>query len=196
MPKKTIQEQIDELQAKADELAPRVAEFNDRGRKQRELTRADKRLALDKPEEFDAKLKELQAEFVACVRDAAAFDVLHEEIDALRGQLEAERLDGLRETRSGLVEQRVVAAEELEECMRDFDKALKSFFELSNQINTLDRQLGEPDKNRASYGLVALHVRRALHQASPTLAKFVGAKRVSAGASLSETVAGKDPLEA
>lgn len=170
----TIENQIAELKARADELAPRVALFNDRGRKPRELTSAEKHLALTDADAFEEALADVQDEHLDLVRDAAAFDALQDEIGRLQGQLAADRAEKVRAERQGLLVEREQAAEELQACLNDFEGSLSRFLELSSQVSKLDRQLGEADRHKASYGLVSLHLKRLIQTVSPKLARLTG----------------------
>lgn len=162
-------------------LAPRVAAFLARNRRPRELTADEKRLAVTAPDQFDAVVQALQAETLEDLRAEAAFEVLQEDAaqqaaaDRLRERI---RLDA---ERAELLALRHEASLEVDAALADADASLVSFQEISAKIAALDRQLDEADKHRASWGLTALGLTRALRDKAPSLWKLTGGKLTGQG---------------
>ena len=157
------------LKEKIADLAPRVAAFVSRNRAPRPLSADERRLALTDPNAFDALALKLQEEALADMRAEAAHEVLQDDLaTAMRGE-EVARLATLEKERGALLQDRFEAAAELDAATSDMDKALGRFMELNVRISAIDRQMGEPDKHRASIGLVALAIKRSLYQLAPHL---------------------------
>jgi len=157
------------LKTKIADLAPRVAAFVSRNRAPRPLSPDERRLAVTDPQAFDALARQLQEETLEDMRAEAAHEVLQDDLAlALRSE-EVKRLAALEADREILLQDRFEAAAELDAATSDMDKALSRFMDLNARISAIDRQMGEPDKHRASIGLVALAIKRSLYQLAPTL---------------------------
>jgi hypothetical protein len=157
------------LKSKIADLAPRVAAFVSRNRAPRPLSADERRLAVTDPQAFDALARKLQDETLEDLRAEAAHEVLQEDLAlALRAD-EVKRLATLETERGALLQDRFEAAAELDAATSDMDKALGRFMDLNARISAIDRQMGEPDKHRASIGLVALAIKRSLYQLAPHL---------------------------
>jgi hypothetical protein len=157
------------LKTKIADLAPRVAAFVSRNRAPRPLSADERRLAVTDPQAFDALARKLQDETLEDLRAEAAHEVLQEDLAlALRAD-EVKRLATLETERGALLQDRFEAAAELDAATSDMDKALGRFMDLNARISAIDRLMGEPDKHRASIGLVALAIKRSLYQLAPHL---------------------------
>lgn len=157
------------LKTKIADLAPRVAAFVSRNRAPRPLSADERRLAVSDPQAFDALARKLQEETLEDIRAEAAHKVLQEDLAlALRAD-EVKRLATLETERGALLQDRFEAAAELDAATSDMDKALGRFMDLNVRISAIDRQMGEPDKHRASIGLVAMAIKRSLYQLAPHL---------------------------
>lgn len=157
------------LKSKIGELAPRVAAFIGRNRAPRPLNANERRLAVTDPRAFDAIARKLQEETLEDMRAEAAHEVLQEDLAEVLRAEEVKRLATLHTERDGLLQDRFEAAAELDAATSDMDNSLARFMELNARISAIDRQMGEPDKHRASIGLVALAIKRSLFQLAPTL---------------------------
>lgn len=157
------------LKEKIADLAPRVAAFVSRNRAPRPLNADERRLALTDPNAFDALALKLQEETLADMRAEAAHEVLQDDLATAMRAEEVARLATLEKDREALLQDRFEAAAELDAATSDMDKALGRFMELNARISAIDRQMGEPDKHRASIGLVALAIKRSLYQLAPHL---------------------------
>ena len=62
----------------------------------------------------------------------------------------------------------------MEAALTDLNASLVQFQELNAQISGLDRDLNEKDRHRASAGLVALQLKRGLHQVASQIARMAG----------------------
>lgn len=157
------------LKTKIADLAPRVAAFVSRNRAPRPLSADERRLAVSDPQAFDALARKLQEETLEDIRAEAAHKVLQEDLAlALRAD-EVKRLATLETERGALLQDRFEAAAELDAATSDMDKDLGRFMDLNVRISAIDRQMGEPDKHRASIGLVAMAIKRSLYQLAPHL---------------------------
>jgi hypothetical protein len=186
------------LKTKIADLAPRVAAFVSRNRAPRPLSADERRLAVTDPQAFDALARKLQDETLEDLRAEAAHEVLHEDLAlALRAD-EVKRLATLETERGALLQDRFEAASELDAATSDMDKALGRFMELNARISAIDRQMGEPDKHRASIGLVALAIKLSLYQLAPHLyrAMRLPAPPLGTGRTLSDMFSpAADPFE-
>lgn len=153
-----------------------VAEFVDRGRKPRELTREEKRLAVDDVAAFEKTVATIQREQMDLMRDEAILDVAREDLDQLEAEERTRQRHELTEKRHALLCHRYESAMEVDGCLNDLESALTEFQSLNAQISLIDRQLGEPDANRASIGLVSMSLHHAIYQYAPSLFKALGAK--------------------
>lgn len=143
--------------------------FVSRNRAPRPLSADERRLAVTDPQAFDALARKLQEETLEDIRAEAAHKVLQEDLAlALRAD-EVKRLATLETERGALLQDRFEAAAELDAATSDMDKALGRFMDLNVRISAIDRQMGEPDKHRASIGLVAMAIKRSLYQLAPHL---------------------------
>ena len=153
-----------------------VAEFVARGRKPRELTSEEKRLAVDDVAAFEKTIATIQREHMDLMRDEAILDVAREDLDRLEAEERTKQHHDLTEKRNALLCHRYESAMEVDGCLNDLESALTEFQALNAQISLLDRQLGEPDANRASFGLVSMALKHAIFQFAPSLFKALGAK--------------------
>ena len=153
-----------------------VAEFVSRGRVPRELTREEKRLAVDDVAAFEKTVATIQREQLDLMRDEAILDVAREDLERLEAEDRTRRHHELTEKRHALLCNRYESALEVDGCLNDMEQALTEFQSINAQISLIDRQLGEPDANRASLGLVSMSLRHAIYQFAPTLFKALGAK--------------------
>lgn len=191
---------------KIAELGPKVAAFVSRGRKPRDLTPAENRLAVDDPAAFDALVKKLQAETLDDMRAEAAFSVLQEDLANAQAAERARKSAEMEAQRAELLSLRHEQALELDAALQDVNTSLRGFQELSGQIATLDRALGETDRHKASFGLMSLVLKRTIRQHAPDLFKLLGGKiagfsndglsEVSkpAGYNLAERLGGAEPF--
>lgn len=139
---------------KIAELGPRVAAFVSRGRKPRELTADERRLAVTAPEKFDALVQELQAETLADIRAEAAYSVLQEDAAKEAAAERAREAAKMVAEREELLAQRHEASLEIDAALQDLNASLVNFQALNGEISILDRALGESDRHRASYGMI------------------------------------------
>ena len=153
-----------------------VAEFVDRGRKPRELTREEKRLAVDDVAAFEKTVTTIQREQLDLMRDEAILDVAREDLERLEAEERTKQRHELTEKRHALLCLRFESAMEVDGCLNDMEQALTEFQSINAQISLIDRQLGEPDANRASFGLVSMSLRHAIYQYAPSVFKALGAK--------------------
>lgn len=158
-----------------------VAEFVDRGRKPRELTREEKRLAVDDVAAFEKTVATIQREQMDLMRDEAILDVAREDLEQLEAEDRTRRRHELTEKRQDLLFQRFHSALGVDSCLNDLEESLSEFQSINAQISLIDRQLGEPDAHRASLGMVSMALRHAIHQYAPALFKALGAKLPFAG---------------
>ena len=161
---------------KIAELGPRVAAFVSRGRKPRELTADERRLAVTAPEKFDALVQELQAETLADIRAEAAYSVLQEDAAEEAAAERARKAAKMAAEREELLAQRHEASLEIDAALQDLNASLVNFQALNGEISILDRALGESDRHRASYGMMALVLKRTIRQHAPALFKLLGGK--------------------
>jgi hypothetical protein len=164
-------------------LAPRVAAFVARGRKPRDLTQDERRLAISDPEKFDSLVQSLQAETIELIRAEAAHGVLQEDLAREQAAEKARKAAAMEAERAELLALRHEASLEVDAALADADASLVSFQELSAKIASLDKALGEADRNRASYGLMTLGLKRALRDNAPALWKLMGGKLTGQGSS-------------
>lgn len=157
------------LKSKIADLAPRVAAFVNRNRAPRPLSADERRLAVTDPQAFDALARKLQDETLEDLRAEAAHEVLQEDLAVALRADEVKRLAALETERGALLQDRFEAAAELDAATSDMNKALGRFMDLNVRISAIDRQMGEPDKHRASIGLVALAIKRSLYLLAPHL---------------------------
>lgn len=186
----------EELKARIAELEPRVAEYLDRGGQPRGLTPEEKRLAVEDADAFEKIVQGRQQEALDRMKDAAVLDTLRDDLARLEAAESAEARMNLEAEREKLLESREGAAMDLEASIQQMGDALEDFMRLNHHISRLDRELGEKDRHRAGHGLVALAIRRAIHQVSPTLARMAGLPFAArkAGWTLSGAFRTKDPL--
>jgi len=168
-----------------------VAEFVNRGRAPRPLTRDEKRLAMDDVTAFEKVVATIQREQLDLMRNEAIFDVASEDLERLEAEERTRQRQTLDAKRQELLFLRFQSAMGMDGCLNDLEEALTDFQAVNAQISTIDRQLGEPDKNRASFGLVSMSLKHAIYQYAPSLFKALGAKLPFSGAgsrrTLSET---------
>lgn len=158
------------------ELGPRVAAFIARGRKGRDLTPAEKRLAVNDPAAFDAVVQAVQAETLDDIRAEAALEVLQEDAAQQAAAERARQAATMDAERTELLALRHEQALELDAALADVNASLVGFQELNGKISALDRKLGQSDRNRASYGLMALVLKRTIRTHAPDLFKLLGAR--------------------
>ncbi len=163
-----------DLRTRINELAPRVASFIARGRKPRDLTQDERRLAVEAPAKFDALVQSLQATTLEDMRAEAAHAVLQDDLTTAENAVRLEALGKVRIKRAELLALRFEAATELDAAFADIDVALKTFLDLNVKISAMDRDLGEQDRHRASHSVVSMGLKRALKNQSPTLWKSAG----------------------
>ena len=156
------------------ELAPKVATFVARGRAPRPLTADENRLAITAPDKFDALVQKLQADTLADMRAEAAFGVLQEDQANQQAAERANRAAQMDAERQELLALRHEHALEIDAALADLNVSLVRFQELSAKVSGLDRGLGETDRHRASYGLMALGLKRATRNHAPALWKLLG----------------------
>ncbi len=156
------------------ELAPQVAAFIARGRKPRDLTPSENRLAITAPDKFDALVQKLQADTLADMRAEAAFGVLQEDEAKEQAAERTKRAAQMDAERQELLAQRHEQALQIDAALADLNVSLVTFQELSAKVSGLDRGLGETDRHRASYGLMALGLKRAIRNHAPALFKLTG----------------------
>lgn len=164
-----------------EQLAPKVAAFIARGRKPRDLTAEEKRLAVSAPDQFDALVQKLQAETLEDIRNEAAFGVLQEDAAKVAAVEKARKAAEMVAQREELLALRHEASLEVDAALADADASLVSFQEISAKIANLDRQLGEGDRNRASYGMMALGLKRSIRDKAPALWKLTGGRMTGQG---------------
>ncbi len=163
------------------ELAPKVAAFIARNRQPRELTQAEKRLAVEDPKKFNDLVAKLQSDTLDDMRAEAALEVLQEDL-AKEAAAERTKQAALMDAERGeLLAQRHEAALEIDAALQDLEVALVSFQALNAAISSLDRNLGQTDRHRASFGLMSLTLKRTLHANAPTLFKLMGGKLAGFG---------------
>ncbi len=165
---------ISAIKEKIAELAPRVAAFQARGRKPRDLTPAERRLALTDAPAFDTLAKAIQDETIALMRDEAAYQTLQEDLSAAEASERARQMEVARAERAELLALRGEASQQVDAALADADAAVVNLMDLSSKIAALDRACGEPDAHRASYGILALGLRRTIQDKSPTVSKLIG----------------------
>ncbi len=158
------------------ELGPRVAAFIARGRKPRELTPAEKRLALSAPDQFDAVVQALHSETLEDIRAEAALEVLTEDAANAAAADRARQAATMEAERQELLALRHEQALELDAALQDVNASLVGFQELNGKIARLDKALGQTDKHRASWGLMALVIKRTIRTHAPDLFKLLGAR--------------------
>lgn len=166
---------------KLAELGPKVAAFVSRGRKPRDLTQDERRLSVSDPQAFDALVQSLQAQTLADIRDEAAFGVLQEDLAAAQAAERAQRAAEIVAQREELLALRHEASLEVDAALADADASLRGFQELSAKIAGIDRALGDADRNRASYGLMTLGLKRSIRDHAPALWKLMGGKMTGQG---------------
>lgn len=159
-----------------EQLAPRVAAFLARGRKPRDLTATEKRLAVSAPDQFDTLVQSLQAETLEDIRAEAALEVLQEDAAKQAAAERARQAATMEAERTELLALRHEQALELDAALQDVNASLVGFQELNGKIARLDKALGQADRNRASYGLMALVIKRTIRTHAPTLFKLLGAR--------------------
>ena len=164
-----------------EQLAPKVAAFIARGRRPRELTPAEKRLSVSDPAAFDAVVKSLQAETMEDIRNEAAFGVLQEDLAREQAAEKAKRAAEMVTEREELLALRHEASLEVDAALADADASLVNFQNLSAQIASLDRNLGEADRHRSSFGLTALGLKRSIRDKAPALWKLTGGRMTGQG---------------
>ncbi len=166
---------------KLAELGPKVAAFVSRGRKPRDLTPAENRLAVDDPQAFDSLVKKLQADTLDDMRAEAAYSVLQEDAAKEAAAERARKAAELEAQRAELLALRYEASLEVDAALADADASLVTFQEISAKIASLDRALGEGDRNRASYGMMALGLKRSIRDKAPALWKLMGGRMTGQG---------------
>ena len=189
-------------------LAPKVAAFVSRGRKPRDLTPAENRLAVDDPAAFDALVKKLQADTLDDMRAEAAYSVLQEDAAKEAAGERARKAAQMVAERQELLALRHEASLEVDAALADADASLVTFQEISAKIASLDRALGEGDRNRSSYGLMALGLKRSIRDKAPALWKLTGGRMTGQGSNnglsamsrpadydLAARMGGADPFE-
>lgn len=159
-----------------NELAPKVAAFIARGRKPRDLTADEKRLAVSAPDQFDALVQKLQAETLDDLRAEAAYSVLKEDEAKQAAAERARQAAEMVAHRTELLAQRHEASLEIDAALQDLNASLEGFQALNAEISTLDRKLGENDRHKASFGLMSLVLKRTIRQHAPALFKLLGGK--------------------
>ena len=142
----------------------------------RQLTREEKRLATDDVAAFEKVVATIQREQLDLMRDEAILDIASEDVERLEAIEQTQKRQTLEGQRQELLFLRFQSAMGVDGCLNDLEEALGDFQTLNTQISALDRQLGEPDANRASFGLVSMTLKHAIHQYSPSLFKALGAK--------------------
>lgn len=193
---------------KLAELGPKVAAFVARGRKPRDLTQDERRLAVSAPDQFDALVKSIQAETLEDIRNEAAFGVLQEDLAREQAAERAKRAAEMVAERAELLALRHEASLEVDAALADADASLVNFQNLSAQIASLDKQLGEADRHRASWGLMALGLKRSIRDKAPALWKLTGGRMTGQGSNnglsamsrpadydLAARMGGADPFE-
>lgn len=185
----------EELRGLIAELEPQVIVHLDRGGQPRPLTADEKRLAVEDAEAFERVVAERQAETLDLMRKAAILDTARDDLACIEGAETAEQRLKLEAQRQKLLDARHAAATDLEAHIAMLQEALEDFQALNGHISGLDRQLGEKDRHRASHGVVAMHLKRGLHQSAPALARLAGIPFVAPkpGTSLADSFA-PDPL--
>ena len=143
----------DSIRAKIAELAPRVAMFQSRGRKPRDLSADEKRLALTDGSAFDKVAQTIQAETLADIRAEAAYQTLQEDLAAVEATERAKTMEVARAERAELLALRGEASQQVDAALADANAAVAHLIDLSAKISQLDRVCGEPDAHRASHGL-------------------------------------------
>ncbi|MBT9244922.1 hypothetical protein KM031_02080 [Gemmobacter fulvus] len=166
---------------KIAELAPKVAAFVARNRQPRPLTQDERRLAVSDPEKFDSLVQSLQAETIELIRAEAAHGVLQEDLAREQAAERARQAAIMVAEREELLALRHEASLEVDAALADADASLVSFQEISAKIASLDRQLGEGDRNRASYGMMALGLKRSIRDKAPALWKLTGGRMTGQG---------------
>ena len=170
-----------------------VADFVSRGRRPRELTIEEKRLAIDDSAAFEEVVARIQRDHLRDLKDEAVHDTLIHDIAKLEEEERTRHHEELRAKRLDLLHGRHEAALEVDGCIHDLESALDTFNELNRQISLLDRELGENDRHRASVGLVIMAIKRTLFHHSPLLWKLMGMPLPpgggGSGRTLSETFA-------
>lgn len=161
---------------KIAELGPRVAAFVSRGRKPRDLNSDERRLAVDDPKAFDTLVQKLQAETLADIRAEAAYSVLQEDLAKEAAAERAREAAKMEAERQELLAQRHEASLEIDAALQDLNDSLVNFQALNGQISIIDKALGENDRHRASYGMMALVLKRTVRQHAPALFKLLGGK--------------------
>lgn len=164
-----------------NELAPKVAAFIARGRKPRDLTPAEKRLSVDDPQAFDALVAKLQADTLDDMRAEAAYSVLQEDAAKEAAAERARKAAIMVAEREELLALRHEASLEVDAALADADASLVNFQNLSAQIASLDKALGEGDRHRASWGLMALGLKRSIRDKAPALWKLTGGRMTGQG---------------
>lgn len=163
------------------DLAPKVATFIARNRQSRELTADEKRLAVTAPEKFNALIQSLQLDMLDDLRNEAALGVLQEDLAEEQAAERAAQAAQMGAEREELLALRHEASLEIDAALADIETSLVSFQALNGQIASLDRALGETDRHRAGYGLMALVLKRTIHRHAPTLFKLTGGKLIGYG---------------
>lgn len=159
-----------------EQLAPKVAAFLARGRKPRDLTQDERRLAVTAPDQFDALVLKLQAETLEDLRAEAAFGVLQDDLARAQAAERARKAAAMEAERQELLALRHEQALEMDAALQDLNASLVSFQALNGQIASLDRALGQADQHRASYGLMSLVLKRTIRTHAPDLFKLLGGK--------------------
>lgn len=154
--------------------APVVAEWISQGRQPRPLSPDEKRLALTDPEQFENLVQTLQRQQLTHISDEAKFATASEDVSRLEAEERLAQMEVLRAQRANLLAIRYESALEIDAALQDLDASLLQFQEVNAKISTLDRQLDEPDRNRASFGLLAMALKRTLQQQAPALWKASG----------------------
>lgn len=162
------------IKEKLAELAPKVALFQARGRKPRDLSADEKRLALTDGAAFDAVAKSIQDETLADMRAEAAYQTLQQDLQAAEAAERTKAMEVARAERAELLALRGEASQQVDAALADADAAVAHLLALSAKISRLDRACGEPDANRASHGLLTLVLRRTVSAKAPALHKLIG----------------------
>ena len=155
-------------------LGPQVAAFVARGRKPRPLSPDEKRLAVADPKAFDALVLKLQADTLDDLRAEAAFGVLEEDLATEQSAERAKQAAQMDAERQEFLALRHEQALQIDAALQDLNASLVIFQDLSAKVSSIDRQLGETDRHRASFGLTALGLKRAVRNYAPALWKLLG----------------------
>lgn len=162
------------IKEKLADLAPRVAAFQSRGRKPRDLSPEERRLALTDPTAFDKVAQGVQDETLALMREEAVYQTLQEDMSAAEAVERAKAMAIAQAEREELLALRGEASQQVDAALADADAAVQHLMDLSGKIAALDRACGEPDAHRASYGILALGLRRTIQAKAPAIGKLIG----------------------